>query len=263
MGLHRDGSLFDLKEVDCEVRRRVWWHIMHLDIQGAIATGLPPLGGSSEDQFDTRMPSELRDELIGSDLVASDRESANASSPAMILAVGRYETTVLLRKIIVRLLGIKPPRKDDITEMGQMIHGLKAKLEERIARIPARGLPEMGFLPQHHQQEEINDIIKEREGVFNSWARIMLSMMSDRAYGVLYQSFLKSTKSRLWVHARHWYVPPLSSAAPSPHSILCIFRHLLLFFFPVVRRRLRALLLCHVTIGVSAETRPASITSAR
>ena len=221
MGLHRDGSLFDLKEVDCEVRRRVWWHIMHLDIQGAIATGLPPLGGSSEDQFDTRMPSELCDEFIGSDLVTSGRETANTTSPAMILAVGRYETTVLLRKIIVRLLGIKPPRKDDITEMGQMIHGLKVKLEERIARIPARGLPEMGFLPQHHQQEEINDI-KEREGVFNSWARIMLSMMSDRAYGVLYQSFLRSTKSRLWVHARHWYFPPFS-------HFISIFRHFLFF----------------------------------
>ena len=198
MGLHRDGSLFGLGEVECEVRRRVWWHIMHLDIQGAIATGLPPLGGSSEDQFDTKMVSELCDEFVGCE--PPDSSDATRNSPAMILAVGRYETVQLLRKIIVRLLGIKPPRKADITEMGQMIHGLKGRLEERIARIPARGLPEMGFIPH----EEVDGV--EREGIFNSWARIMLSMMSDRAYGVLYQPFLKSTKSKMWLHARHWYV---------------------------------------------------------
>jgi hypothetical protein len=200
MGLHRDGSLFGLGEVECEVRRRVWWHIMHLDVQGAIATGLPPLGGSSEDSFDTKMVSELRDEFIGCDNSTTDGPAVDKSrvSPAMILAVGRCETALLLRKIIVRLLGIKPPKKSDIAEMGQMIVGLKSKLEERIARIPARGLPEMGFIPH----EEVDGV--EREGIFNSWARIMLSMMSDRAYGVLYQPFLKSTKSKMWLHARHW-----------------------------------------------------------
>jgi len=224
MGLHRDGSLFGLGEVECEIRRRVWWHIMHLDIQGAIASGLPPLGGSSEDQFDTKMVSELSDEFVGCE--PSDSCDANQNSPAMILAVGRYETAQLLRKIIVRLLGIKPPRKADIAEMGQMILGLKGRLEERIARIPARGLPEMGFIPH----EEVDGA--EREGIFNSWARIMLSMMSDRAYGVLYQPFLKSTKSRMWLHARHWYVPhsllyqspsfpttcPPPRPPPPPHS---------------------------------------------
>ncbi|KAI5795782.1 fungal-specific transcription factor domain-containing protein [Geopyxis carbonaria] len=215
MGLHRDGSLFGLGEIECEVRRRVWWHIMHLDIQGAIATGLPPLGGSGEDQFDTRMVSELRDECIGSAVfpdtpVCSARGSPAAegapyceypktkTSPAMILAVGRYETAILIRKIITRLLGIKPPHKTDIVELGEKIYNLKTNIERKIARIPARGLPEMGFIPGGENVEE------EREGVFNSWARIMLSMLSDRAYGVLYQPFLKSAKNKLWMHARHW-----------------------------------------------------------
>jgi hypothetical protein len=210
MGLHRDGSIFGLGEVECEVRRRIWWHIMHLDIQGAIATGLPPLGGSSEDQFDTKMVSELRDENIGCESSDSPAFDKNRISPAMILAVGKYETAMLLRKIIVRLLGIKPPKKSDVAEMGQMIYGLKSKLEERIARIPARGLPEMGFIPH----EEVNGV--EREGIFNSWARIMLSMMSDRAYGVLYQPFLRSTKSKMWLHARHWYVPFFPSLLHPP-----------------------------------------------
>ena len=180
MGLHRDGALFGLSPVECEVRRRIWWHIMHLDIQGSIATGLPPLGGSSEDQFDTKMVSELRDECIG-----SEHSQTPSTSPAMILAIGRYETAQLLRKIVVRLVGIKPPRKNDIAEMGQMVHALKLRLEDKIARIPTRRA-------------------MERDAAFNHWARIMLSMLSDRAYGVLYQPFLKCTKSRMWIHARNW-----------------------------------------------------------
>lgn len=233
MGLHRDGSLFGLNEVECEIRRRVWWHIVYLDVQGAIATGLPPLGGSGEDLYDTKMVSELKDEFIGNPdgaAAAAQRESPEGdephmcksflddspNSPAMILAAGRYDTTILLRKIITRLFSIKPSQKTDLLEMRKSICALKSRLEEKIAKIPARGIPELGFTPPHDQK--VCTLIKsderfasdqrfsdtERSIVFNGWARIMLSMFSDRAFGVLYQPFLKSSKSRLWDHARQW-----------------------------------------------------------
>lgn len=222
MGLHRDGSLFGLNDIECEVRRRVWWHILYLDVQGAIATGLPPLGGSGDDLYDTKMVSELKDEYIG--LAAGAPEPVTSmsahhsrcqefypqplekhTSPAMILAVGRYESTSLLRTILTRLFAIKGSRKSDLMEMGKMIYELKMKLEVRISRIPARGIPEMGFVPPPttgacgETPPEVETAI-----VFNSWARIMLSLLSDRAFGVLYQPFLKSAKSTLWKHARNW-----------------------------------------------------------
>ncbi|KAI5844402.1 fungal-specific transcription factor domain-containing protein [Morchella snyderi] len=221
MGLHRDGSLFKLSEVECEVRRRVWWHIMYLDVQGAIATGLPPLGGSGDDLYDTKMVSELRDEYIGLAPGAPDpvtpmtphnsrcqefhKEKIDIrSSPAMILAVGRYESTILLRKIITRLFAIRGSKRSDLMEMGKMIYELKMSLEKKISRIPARGIPEMGFIPPVDSKggpEVPNEV--ERTVVFNSWARIMLSLLSDRAFGVLYQPFLKSAKSNMWKHARN------------------------------------------------------------
>ncbi|PWW80196.1 hypothetical protein C7212DRAFT_355703 [Tuber magnatum] len=239
MGLHRDGSLFGLNEIECEVRRRVWWHIVYLDVQGAIATGLPPLGGSGEGLFDTKMVSEVRDEYIG--LTPEERKKAteaaaaaavtaaagpqtsgsrmtnickafldeHPNSPAMILATGRYDATVVLRKVIIQLFSTRPPRKADLLEMGGAIFELKLRLENRIARIPARGIPEMGFTPPH--DPEFYELIGHDESlfdtekaiVFNGWARIMLSMFADRTFGVFYQSFLKSSKSKLWDHARH------------------------------------------------------------
>ncbi|KAH8152507.1 uncharacterized protein LAJ45_03347 [Morchella importuna] len=237
MGLHRDGSLFELSEVECEVRRRVWWHIMYLDVQGAIATGLPPLGGSGDDLYDTKMVSELRDEYIGLAPGAPDpvtpmtphnsrcqefhKEKIDIrSSPAMILAVGRYESTILLRKIITRLFAIRGSKRSDLMEMGKMIYELKMSLEKKISRIPARGIPEMGFTPpvgSKGEPEVPNEV--ERAVVFNSWARIMLSLLSDRAFGVLYQPFLKSAKSNMWKHARN-------CALHFCHSFLRKFLHL-------------------------------------
>ena len=238
MGLHRDGSLFGLNEIECEIRRRIWWHIVYLDVQGAIATGLPPLGGSGEDLFDTKMVSELKDEYIG--LPPQDRrkaaEAAAATatttttagpqtsgkhtrrasldeylnSPAMILAAGRYDMTTVLRKLIIQLFSTKPLHKADLLDMGGGIFRLKLRLEDRIARIPARGIPEMGFTPRY--DPDFHELIGHDESspdaekaiVFNGWARIMLSMFADRTFGVFYQSFLKSSKSKLWDHARHW-----------------------------------------------------------
>lgn len=33
MGLHRDGSHFQLDPVQAEIRRRIWWHIIHTDVR--------------------------------------------------------------------------------------------------------------------------------------------------------------------------------------------------------------------------------------
>lgn len=237
MGLHRDGSLFGLNEIECEVRRRVWWHIVYLDVQGAIATGLPPLGGSGEDLYDTKMVSELKDEYIGlppqdrkkaAEAAAATAATATAgpqtpekpnrktfldgylNSPAMILAAGRYDMTIVLRKLITQLFSTKPPHKADLLDMGGGIFRLKLRLEDRIARIPARRIPGMGSTPCYNP--EFHELIGHDESspdtekaiVFNGWARIMLSMFADRTFSVFYQSFLKSSKSKLWDHARHW-----------------------------------------------------------
>lgn len=45
LGLNRDPQQFEHKftAVEVEVRRRVWWHVYHIDILIAVAAGLPPL----------------------------------------------------------------------------------------------------------------------------------------------------------------------------------------------------------------------------
>lgn len=63
LGLHRDPSQFNIELCEREFRRRVWWHIVHMDSVIAMSSGLPPL--LSEDTYwDVRETSEVKDTLL-------------------------------------------------------------------------------------------------------------------------------------------------------------------------------------------------------
>ena len=64
MGLHRDPAQFGITSFEAESRRRVWWHIVHMDGVVAMSSGLPPLV-SDENYWDVRETSEVKDTLLG------------------------------------------------------------------------------------------------------------------------------------------------------------------------------------------------------
>lgn len=64
LGLHRDPSHhLDMDPVEAEERRRCWWHLIHLDVLLAIASGLPPI--VDLESWDVRQISECKDDLLG------------------------------------------------------------------------------------------------------------------------------------------------------------------------------------------------------
>lgn len=63
MGLHRDPAQFGIPACEAESRRRVWWHIVHMDGVVAMSSGLPPLV-SDENYWDVRDTSEVKDTLL-------------------------------------------------------------------------------------------------------------------------------------------------------------------------------------------------------
>ncbi|KMU92341.1 hypothetical protein CIHG_10164 [Coccidioides immitis H538.4] len=65
MGLHRDPAQFGIPPCEAENRRRLWWHIVHMDGVVAMSSGLPPLV-SDENYWDVRIASDVKDTLIGS-----------------------------------------------------------------------------------------------------------------------------------------------------------------------------------------------------
>lgn len=63
MGLHRDPAQFGIGTCEAEYRRRLWWHIVHMDGVVAMSSGLPPLV-SDENYWDVQETSEVKDTLL-------------------------------------------------------------------------------------------------------------------------------------------------------------------------------------------------------
>ena len=78
MGLHRDPAQFGIEHCEAETRRRLWWHIVHMDSVVAMSSGLPPLV-SDENYWDVRLTSEVKDTLLGSPAAEEYEQLVNAN----------------------------------------------------------------------------------------------------------------------------------------------------------------------------------------
>lgn len=86
MGLHRDGSVFNLSPFETEMRRRIWWHLCLLDWRISEDTGLEATITLSS--FDTRMPLNINDEDME---VTSSELSERRDYTEMVFSLIRYE----------------------------------------------------------------------------------------------------------------------------------------------------------------------------
>ena len=73
MGLHRDGEAFGLPPLQTEIRRRLWWYIIHVDVMTSASSGLPPLL-FDEGTSSTSMVSSFED-VIGSERGLAERDN--------------------------------------------------------------------------------------------------------------------------------------------------------------------------------------------
>lgn len=83
MNLHRDGSSLGLSSFEAEMRRRLWWHIAHMDYRTADFVGAKP----SMDIFsgDAKMPLNIADKDLSPDMVDLPPESKGITSMAISL----------------------------------------------------------------------------------------------------------------------------------------------------------------------------------
>jgi hypothetical protein len=99
MGLHRDGSQFDLTPFETEMRRRVWWAILAIDLRSAEEVGTDLC--LTEASFDTQMPLNINDDDIKPTSTEIPVPSAGRSDSSV--AIARYEILTLSRRFMTEL----------------------------------------------------------------------------------------------------------------------------------------------------------------
>ncbi|OTA56698.1 C6 transcription factor [Hypoxylon sp. EC38] len=83
MGLHRDGEYLGLSVFESEMRRRLWWHLVHVDFRAADVLGAKP---SLDLSFtDTKKPLNVNDEDLYPEMVEPPEEREGITSIALCL----------------------------------------------------------------------------------------------------------------------------------------------------------------------------------
>ena len=216
MGLHRDGTHFQLDPIEVETRRRVWWHILHTDVMLATIAALPPLI-ITDRHYDTRMISELKDDYI----VYEPNRAVSTQPPTsstvegnsdcidarLVLTIGRYQATNTIRRILRRQLDIEPFLLPDCLELENSVEDLRRDIQDRIYRLRVLQKQRNQRMAKQDSQEMRSDrsirlYLEGHEDEFIDWASELLNLMVDKAYCLLYQPFAKDRKGAAWLHVR-------------------------------------------------------------
>ncbi|KZL80568.1 fungal specific transcription factor domain-containing protein [Colletotrichum incanum] len=95
LGIHRDGTNFDLPPFETEMRRRLWWAICTLDLRSAeeLGSDLTIIDRS----FDTELPSNINDSDIEPGMTEVPKSRRGKTDCAVSLV--RYEICALSRRL--------------------------------------------------------------------------------------------------------------------------------------------------------------------
>lgn len=121
MGLHRDGTSLGLPPFETEMRRRLWWHLVHMDYRVADLLGTRPSMDLS--YGDTKTPLNVDDEDMHPDMVDLPPERNGITS--VVVCLIRCDIIESLRKFPTLFPGdvrwdvlaspdITPARKDNL-----------------------------------------------------------------------------------------------------------------------------------------------------
>ncbi|ETN46654.1 uncharacterized protein HMPREF1541_00840 [Cyphellophora europaea CBS 101466] len=96
LGLHRDPEVLKLSPFDCEMRRRLWWQIVVLDVLTAQDNDTDP--SMLEHSFDTQFPTNVDDQAL--DISMSTPATNSSKRTDMAFTLRRIQLVQVARKVL-------------------------------------------------------------------------------------------------------------------------------------------------------------------
>ncbi|KAI4165954.1 MAG: hypothetical protein LQ342_000385 [Letrouitia transgressa] len=95
LGLHRDGKQFGLTPYEIELRRRLWWQIVHLDLRASEDHGSDPT--ILDQSFDTMFPLNINDDDIDPSMTEMPKEREGTTE--MTFDLIRFTVSTTARRL--------------------------------------------------------------------------------------------------------------------------------------------------------------------
>ncbi|KAF9773294.1 hypothetical protein IL306_008932 [Fusarium sp. DS 682] len=184
LGLYRDGQQLSLSPFEVEMRRRLWWAIVALDVRSAEEMGSDLIIGDKT--FDTQLPSNINDADIDPSFTEAPTPRQGRTDSAICLS--RYEITALSRGLFTAIAQMRPVDPK----------GVEKSLEER----------ERMLVEVYERMEDkfLKHLIREDDPIF--WVASLISRIMMAKVGlIIYQPVLfpgtgpevsYEIRSRLW-----------------------------------------------------------------
>ena len=183
-------------------------------MQTSILHGSPSCCSSNEVGSDVKMVSDTRDEDLS--LMATGfgmrglSPSSSATSIAMLLAIGRFESTRFKRFLANNLSSARDLGQAQFDNVVSAAKSLQTKLDKMIARMPTQGIAETGFIPSRLAtaspltHEWLYSDRTDQATIWNSWAKNMLIMLKTEVAILVQKPFLARGDSKSKQQQRLW-----------------------------------------------------------
>ena len=213
MGFHRDGASFGLDSITSELRRRVWWHIIWLDVQTSTLRGSQLCCSSKQADNNVKMISEFRDEdlLMTTGRISKGPPSLpSAISITMLLATGRFETARFEHFLVSELNSARDLGKAQFDRIVGAAKRVQTQLDQLIARIPTHGTWETGFVPSQLANASPlthGSLYSDGTGratIWSSWAKNMLFMLRTEVAVLVQKPLLARADRKSKNRQRMW-----------------------------------------------------------
>ncbi|KAJ0418697.1 hypothetical protein BJY00DRAFT_287257 [Aspergillus carlsbadensis] len=127
LGLHRDGTNFDLDPFQVETRRRLWWSIYLLDSRSSEFHAMGPQ--IAEESYDTRLPLNVNDADMSPGMTRALEERTGFTD--MTFCLIRCEMTVLYRRFHLRTQSTGGRTPQDLEGRLHELERIHIQLQER------------------------------------------------------------------------------------------------------------------------------------
>lgn len=216
LGLHRDGEQFGLSPLETEMRRRLWWTLIHVDLRASEDHGSDPT--ILDQTFDTRFPLNINDEDINASMKEPPPEHEGATE--MTFDLIRFTVSTTARRLSYSPPGRskcsdKQPKSFSLEHKERLIEELHQHIEKKYLRhcnmnIPVHWvagtvlrlvLAKMWLIVHHPLQREDFDskeLSKEtKDRLFRTsvdiiqWSNVLESEASTKKWGWLFRTYVQ------------------------------------------------------------------------